>query len=135
VRLAFNVSRLDGSEFPVEIALAVTDSAIRRGANVDFYIQREYCGECGGETQEEDARSFYETGVLEPLEQLAEACRQWGEGSIVLRRPFHREIGHAYTTSVPEAAELADRADPESARRFFCARTMCFFAIGTAFTT
>jgi hypothetical protein len=133
--LAFNVSRLDGSEFPVEIALAVTDSAIRRGANVDFYIQREYCGECGGETQEEDARSFYETGVLEPLEQLAEACRNGAkEASFSEGRSIGRS-GMRIQPVCPRRQSLPTGLTPESARRFFCARTMCFFAIGTAFTT
>jgi hypothetical protein len=62
----FEFPNLAGTFVPVEIALEVSPEAVRRGSNIEFYVQRTYCGECGRDTLDEDAERFYETGVLEP---------------------------------------------------------------------
>jgi hypothetical protein len=108
VRIAFRAPRLDGTEFPVEIALEVTPNAIKRGSNVDFYVQREFCGACGSDTFEEDVERFYTTGELDPLEPLVGACERWRNSRIILERPFPREVGFAFTASLPDLIGLSD---------------------------
>jgi hypothetical protein len=79
VRTSFTVNNLAGATIPVEVALQVTTEAIRRGSNVDYYIQREFCGVCGSDTLEEDAKRFYATGELEPLGLSAGTMPGWEE--------------------------------------------------------
>ena len=69
------MTNLAGVETPVTIALEVTLEAVRRGTNVDYYIQREFCGACGSDTLEEDAKRFYDTEESEPLDRLTGLCR------------------------------------------------------------
>ena len=68
VRLTFKYPNLARTEIPFELALQVTSSAVRRGPNVDFWSQREFCGTCGRDTLEQEVpQRFYETGRLEPM--------------------------------------------------------------------
>lgn len=49
------------SDAPVELAIRVTPDAIRRGPNVDYFLQREYCGSCGMDGIDENARRLIES--------------------------------------------------------------------------
>jgi G8 domain len=108
VRITFNITNLAGVEIPVTVALEVTAEAIRRGTNVDYYIQRAFCGACGNDTFEEDAKRFYATGEIEPLIELSGACQSGKESAIELKGTFQRERGFAFLAQVPELAEAAD---------------------------
>jgi hypothetical protein len=108
VRITFNITNLAGDEFPVPVALEVTPEAIRRGTNVDYYIQRELCGACGNDTLVEDAKRFYATGEVEPLDQLSGACQKWKGSRIELKKPYTRDAGLAHLVALPELAEAAD---------------------------
>jgi hypothetical protein len=109
VRVAFKYANLAGTEIPYELALQVTSSAIRRGPNVDFWAQREFCGSCGRDTLQEDAQRFYETGKLDPMPpRVTDACHRWKESAVVLNRPFRRETGQAYSALLPELKDMAD---------------------------
>ena len=118
VRITFNITSLAGVETRVTIALEVTPEAVRRGTNVDYYIQRKFCGSCGSDTLEKDAKRFYETGELDPLDQFEEACRKPKE-RIELKKPFAREAGFAYLAAVPELAESADGPNASHRSPFF----------------
>ena len=118
VRITFNMTNLAGVETPVTIALEVTSDAVRRGTNVDYYIQRKFCGACGSETLAEDAKRFYETGEIEPLDELEEVC-QGAKERIELKKPFAREAGFAYLAAVPELAEAADAPNASHRSPFF----------------
>ena len=39
-----------GGTTPVELAIRVTSNAIRRGPNLDYFLQKAYCGTCGTDT-------------------------------------------------------------------------------------
>jgi hypothetical protein len=119
VRITFNMTNLAGVEIPVTIALEVTQEAVRRGTNVDYYIQREYCGACGSDTLEEDAKRFYETEEAEPLDRLAGVCRGPKESRIELKKPYAREAGFAYLAALPELAEAADNPKASQRSPFF----------------
>ncbi|WP_159450396.1 G8 domain-containing protein [Bradyrhizobium mercantei] len=59
VRVSFTVSDMAGNETKEDVALLVTDKAVRRGANINFFVQKAYCGECGYDTLYQDiARMF-----------------------------------------------------------------------------
>ena len=118
VRITFNMTNLAGVETPVTIALEVTAEAVRRGTNVDYYIQRKFCGACGSETLEEDAKRFYETGEIEPVDQLEEVC-QGSKERLELKKPFAREAGFAYLAAVPELVEAADGPNASHRSPFF----------------
>jgi G8 domain len=118
VRITFSITNLAGVETPVTIALEVTPEAVRRGTNVDYYIQREFCGACGSETLQEDAKRFYEAEEAEPLDQLEGVCQRAKE-RIELRKPFAREAGFAYLAAVPELVEAADGANAGHRSPFF----------------
>jgi hypothetical protein len=128
VRIPFKFWNLAGTEIPFEIVLQVTSNAVRRGPNVDFWSQREFCGPCGRDTLEEDAQRFYETGALEPLQQQsADACQRWKSSSITLKGPFKKENGQAYVALLPDLKEVADSM--ESLRRspyLLCEDDMAF---------
>jgi hypothetical protein len=108
VRMTFSITNLAGMEMPVTIALEVTPEAVRRGTNVDYYLQREFCGACGNDTLAEDADRFYATGEIEPLDQPSGACQRWKDSGIELKKPYSREAGLAYLSALPDFAELAD---------------------------
>jgi hypothetical protein len=108
VRITFNITNLAGDEFPVTVALEVTPEAIRRGTNVDYYIQREFCGACGNDTLAEDAERFYATGEVEPLDRLSDACQKWKDSRIELKKPYARDAGLAHGVALPELADVAD---------------------------
>jgi hypothetical protein len=114
VRITFNITNLAGEELPVTVALEVTPDAVRRGTNIDYYIQREFCGACGNDTWVEDAKRFYATGQIEPLDQLVGACRLT-DSRIELKKPYVQEVGLAHRAALPELAGSADST--EAARR------------------
>jgi hypothetical protein len=59
IRLSFTVSDMAGNETKVDVALLVTERAVRRGANINFFVQKAYCGQCGYDTLYADiARMF-----------------------------------------------------------------------------
>jgi hypothetical protein len=62
VRLSFTVNDLAGNPTRVDLPLRVTEKAVRRGANLEFFLQKKYCEESGIETVQADARRFYESG-------------------------------------------------------------------------
>ncbi len=108
VRITFNITSLAGEDSPVAVALEVTPDAVRRGTNIDYYIQREFCGACGNDTWVEDAKHFYATGEIEPLDQLVGACQKWKDSRIELKKPYVQEAGLAHRVSLPRLAEAAD---------------------------
>jgi len=59
VRLAFTVHDMAGNEAPVNLALKVTDKAVRRGDNLDFFQQAAFCGKCGYDTLYDDVRKEF----------------------------------------------------------------------------
>jgi hypothetical protein len=115
VRISFKFSNLAGAEIPIEVPLEVTPEAVRRGGNIDHYIQRDFCGSCGNDTFYEDAERFYATGEIEPLAQLTGACERGKDSRTVLAKPFVREVGHSYLANLPDHIGLAD--SPETPRR------------------
>ena len=119
VRITFSITNLAGVETPVTIALEVTLEAVRRGTNVDYYIQREFCGACGSDTLEEDAKRFYDTEESEPLDRLTGLCRGQRSLRIELKKPFARVGGLAYLAALPGLAEAADSSDARHRSRFF----------------
>jgi hypothetical protein len=62
VRVSFTVHDLSGNPTRVDLPLRVTDQAIRRGSNLEFFLQRSYCEHSGIDTVQADARRFYESG-------------------------------------------------------------------------
>ena len=54
VRVSFTVTDMAGNETKTDVALLVTEKAIRRGANINFFVQKAYCGQCGYDTLYED---------------------------------------------------------------------------------
>ena len=111
VRIAFTFTNLAEVAIPVEIALEVTDKAVRRGQNIDYYLQREYCGACGNDSFAEDALRFYTTGEIEPIEPIAGACDRLKDTRVVLPKPFLREAGHSYVAMLPQHAAASDNLD------------------------
>lgn len=114
VRIAFNITSLAGADVPVELALRVTPDAVRRDRNVDFYLQRAFCGTCGNDTLQKDAETFYETGLLEPLRHIA-ACKAGAGTRIPLHRPFGQDNGRAYVSVMHDLKDNADNL--QNARR------------------
>ena len=43
---------------PVELTIRVTPTAVRRGSNIDYFLQRAYCGDCGAAMVMPRARSL-----------------------------------------------------------------------------
>jgi hypothetical protein len=50
IRISFTVADMAGNKTTEHVALRVTDKAVRRGANINFFVQKEFCGECGYDT-------------------------------------------------------------------------------------
>lgn len=59
VRLEFTVHDMAGNEAPVKLALKVTDKAVQRGDNLDFFQQAAFCGKCGYDTLYDDVRKEF----------------------------------------------------------------------------
>jgi hypothetical protein len=61
VRVSVKISDSAGNLTPIDIALEVTPETVRRGRNVNYYMQRQYCGDCGfDQLQQEGSRLFEE---------------------------------------------------------------------------
>jgi hypothetical protein len=59
VRLSFKVDDMAGNETPVSLALKVSETAVRRGNNLDFFQQAAFCGKCGYDTLYDDVRKAF----------------------------------------------------------------------------
>src|SRR5262249_1141170 len=46
VHIDFNVHDLAENATPISLALRVTDTAVRRGRNLSYFAQRNFCGDC-----------------------------------------------------------------------------------------
>jgi hypothetical protein len=62
VRVSFKVVDQAGNFTRVDLALQVTPDAVRRGSNLEFFLQRTYCANPGIDTVQADARRYYDTG-------------------------------------------------------------------------
>ncbi|WP_429027424.1 G8 domain-containing protein [Bradyrhizobium sp. I1.14.4] len=62
VRVSFTVSDMAGNETKEDVALLVTEKAVRRGANINFFVQKAYCGECGYDTLYQDIARMFDVG-------------------------------------------------------------------------
>ena len=62
VRVSFTVADMAGNETKTDVALLVTEKAIRRGANINFFVQKAYCGQCGYDTLYEDIAKMFDMG-------------------------------------------------------------------------
>jgi G8 domain len=59
VRIDFKVADMAGNETEVKLALLVTDQAVRRGQNLNFFVQKHHCGMCGYDTLVQDAEKLF----------------------------------------------------------------------------
>jgi hypothetical protein len=60
VRVSFTVKDMAGNELEQNVALRVTDQAVRRGANINFFVQKPYCGACGYDTLYADVAKMFD---------------------------------------------------------------------------
>jgi hypothetical protein len=60
VRVSFAVRDMAGNELEQNVALRVTDQAVRRGANINFFVQKSYCGACGYDTLYADVAKMFD---------------------------------------------------------------------------
>jgi hypothetical protein len=71
VRVSFTVADMAGNTTRVDLPLQVTPDALRRGSNLEFFMQRKHCEDSGINSVHADARRFYESGEW----RLAAAAR------------------------------------------------------------
>jgi hypothetical protein len=92
VRVTSKVATDEATGAPQVLAIRVTADAVRRGPNLDFFLQRQYCGSCGMDRLDSDAARLLAARARSPMFALGSSVVRWSARQIERWWSYSRAI-------------------------------------------